>query len=300
MKNTKRPYIVSIEGNIGSGKTTLINCLEEHYGSLLENNKKNYIFLREPLDIWNSVQDEETGENMIQKFYKDPTKYAMSFQIMAYITFHQRLENAIKNSDDNTVIVCERSLESCRSIFSKLLKENGNIDNVNYQILEMFYNKTELIPVDAIIYLDPTLEISIDRIAKRGRLGENNITTEYLEKCRKSHCDWIHSITSNQLDNPKPVLILDELLSDVDIMVSIDKFITNNCYKLVGLCEGCNIENKIYSDEKYYKLTNYDLKKEKLLCKKCFDDCWRYALDDGWRWEDDILYTGEEYETDSI
>jgi hypothetical protein len=35
-----------------------------------------------------------------------------SFQVMAYITFAQRLIDAIKDSDENTIIICERSMES--------------------------------------------------------------------------------------------------------------------------------------------------------------------------------------------
>ena len=93
----RRPYIVSIEGNIGSGKTTLIQRLEERYGSLWGFNEKKFVFLREPLDVWNSIKDND--ENILQKYYKEPEKYAMSFQIMAYITFHQRLNDAIKDND---------------------------------------------------------------------------------------------------------------------------------------------------------------------------------------------------------
>jgi deoxynucleoside kinase len=291
----KRPYIVSIEGNIGSGKTTLMHRLEERFGD-----GKKFMFLREPLHIWKSIQDRETSENILEKFYKDTTKYAFSFQIMVYITFSQRLIDAIKESDENTVIVCERSLESCRSIFAKMLRESGNIDDINYKVLEMFYNQVELIHIDAVIYLDISVETSDERIKKRARLGEKNIPLSYLEKCRKSHEDWLRSITSNQLDNPIPLLTLNESMNDNDMIERINIFIMDHRYKLVGLCEGCNFEKKIYSDEEHYFMRNYDLQTEKLLCKKCFDGCWRDAIDEGWKWDDEIHYTGEEYETDSI
>jgi deoxyadenosine/deoxycytidine kinase len=149
---------------------------------------------------------------------------------MAYITFYQRLEKAIKESDDNTVIICERSLESCRHIFSKILKDQGKIDDINYQILEMFYNITGSIPVDAIIYLDITSEVSIKRIEKRARLGEDYITIDYLEKCRESHDNWIKTITSFELEKPLPVLTLKYPFSERDSLNNIDIFIKNNCY----------------------------------------------------------------------
>ena len=288
----RRPYIVSIEGNIGSGKTTLIQRLEERYGSLWGFNEKKFVFLREPLDVWNSIKDND--ENILQKYYKEPEKYAMSFQIMAYITFHQRLNDAIKDNDENTVIVCERSMESSSAIFAKMLRDSGKIDDVNYQILIMFYEKMELIPVDAIIYLDTDVKTNIERIKKRARSGEENITLDYLENCREKHEDWLTSMTSNQLEKPIPLLKMDELLNDRDMMRNIDWFIKQNCYKMVGLCEGCNVENKIYSDEKHYILEKKE--QRKLLCNKCFDDCWRDSYDDGWYWESDVYYTGEEVE----
>ena len=298
----RRPYIVSIEGNIGSGKTTLIQRLEERYGSLLGFNEKKYVFLREPLDVWNSVRDRD--ENILQKYYREPKKYALPFQIMAYITFHQRLVDAIKDADENTVIICERSMESSCTIFAKMLRDSGIIDEVNFQILIMFYEKMELIPVDAIIYLDTDVKTNIERIKKRARSGEEKITQEYLENCRKKHEEWIKVLTSNlvvdQYDDkkPTPVLRLDESIIDSVMMKSIDGFIRYYCYKMLGLCEGCNVENKLYSDEKHYILEKKG--QSKLLCKKCFDDCWRDAYDDGWFWDSDILFTGEEYETDSI
>jgi thymidylate kinase len=57
----EKPIIVSIEGNIGSGKTTIIENLETY----LEHDQ-SILFLREPLDVWESVKDSQTGENILQ------------------------------------------------------------------------------------------------------------------------------------------------------------------------------------------------------------------------------------------
>ena len=301
----KRPYIVSIEGNIGSGKTTLIHELEKKLANMTSG--KKYVFLREPLDIWNSIIDSKTDENILQKYYKEPTQYALAFQIMAYMTFHQRLVDAIKDADEDTVIICERSLESSRNIFAKMLHEEDIIDDVNYQILEMFYEKMELIPVDAIVYLDTDVRTSSERIKQRGRKGEEDITSEYLEKCHDYYEKWLLSMTSNDSGlrptsfvsfpppspsfttenipnlNKKsiPMLML-ENTDNCDAINRIESFIQCYCYKFVGFCQGCNVEKKIYSDENHYQMSNYYTSNEKLLCKKCFDDCWGDAINDGW------------------
>ena len=186
----QRPYIISIEGNIGSGKTTLIDRLQE----VLPKNVHKFVFLREPVPVWESVQDANTGENILQKYYSDPSKYAFPFQVLAYMSFYNQLTDAIKNAGENTVIICERSMQSSRAIFAKMLKEDGIIEDINYKILEMFYGQTVEIHLDAIIYLDVDVVTCNERINKRGRPGEGNIPLEYLEKCGKYHDDWLHTV----------------------------------------------------------------------------------------------------------
>lgn len=95
--------IVSIEGNIGSGKTTLLSNIK----STLQN-RKDIIFLKEPVDEWDTIRDKE-GNTMLQKFYGDQEKYSFPFQMMAYITRLNLLRNTIR-SHPNAIIITERSL----------------------------------------------------------------------------------------------------------------------------------------------------------------------------------------------
>ena len=60
--------ILSIEGNIGSGKSTIIDYLKERY-----KNDKEFIFLPEPVDEWETIKDEENN-TILQKFYADQKK----------------------------------------------------------------------------------------------------------------------------------------------------------------------------------------------------------------------------------
>lgn len=105
--------IVSIEGNIGSGKTTLLSNIK----ATLQN-RKDIIFLKEPVDEWDTIRDKE-GNTMLQKFYGDQEKYSFPFQMMAYITRLNLLRNTIR-SHPNAIIITERSLYvSSKFEFSK-------------------------------------------------------------------------------------------------------------------------------------------------------------------------------------
>ena len=68
-----QPIIISIEGNIGAGKTTILEELKTRMGN------SSYIkFVKEPVDIWETVRDED-GKTILEKFYEDSKKYAFQF-----------------------------------------------------------------------------------------------------------------------------------------------------------------------------------------------------------------------------
>ena len=71
--STKDTKIISIEGNIGSGKSTLVEELRKKFG-----NNEKVCFLQEPVDIWNTIKDKD-GNTMIAKFYADTKKYSFAF-----------------------------------------------------------------------------------------------------------------------------------------------------------------------------------------------------------------------------
>ena len=62
-----RPIIISLEGNIGAGKTTLLEKLSEQINT---ESYGNWVFLREPVHIWDEIRDKE-GQTMLSKFYED-------------------------------------------------------------------------------------------------------------------------------------------------------------------------------------------------------------------------------------
>lgn len=175
--------IVSIEGNIGTGKSTLIKMMENFKTS------KPIIFLQEPVDEWTKITDKE-GEPILTKFYADSKKWAFSFQMMAYISRLAILRKTIRENPDS-IILCERSLLTDKWVFAKMLHDDGIICDIDYKIymnwFDEFFNDVRY---DKIVYLRTDPKCSSERIKKRAREGEN-IELSYLEKCHKYHDDWI-------------------------------------------------------------------------------------------------------------
>lgn len=183
-----KPMIVSVEGNIGAGKTTILHHLEKYYQRTGDN---SVIFVREPVDEWEQIRD-SSNDTILSKFYCDPAKYAFPFQIMAYATRLSVIRRAIRENPGCRVLVCERSLEADKHIFANMLHRDGLIDSVNYQIYCKFFGEyAEDFNLDRVVYIDADADVCFRRICRRSREGESNIELAYLEKCGKYHREWL-------------------------------------------------------------------------------------------------------------
>ena len=178
------PVLISVEGNIGSGKSTLLQQLKLKYELkelLPEDHRQKIIFLQEPVDEWNTIQDHR-GVSILQHFYNDQQKYAFSFQMMAYITRLKILMEAIEKYPD-AIIIMERSLGTDKNIFAKMLYQDEKINEIEYKIyLKWFDEFTKNIPKLNILYLRVKPTTCMQRIKMRNRTGEEGITLEYIEK----------------------------------------------------------------------------------------------------------------------
>ena len=186
-----------IEGNIGSGKTTLMDYLNN-----LQSYKDFKIkTLKEPVEEWKQFTDKETGQNILDYFYKDSKRWGYLFQMNAFIT-RSKLIDKYKNTN---VILMERSVYSDRYVFAKNCYEKKLIKSIEWDTyinwFEWLSNMLEL-NGDAYIYLrtDPT--ISYKRIQKRNRIEEKNISLEYITEIHNKHEEWLNK-------NKENILILD-------------------------------------------------------------------------------------------
>jgi len=183
--------IISLEGNIGSGKSTFLEKMEYYFRE-----ESNIIFLQEPVKEWDKIKDAD-GNTMLQKFYADQYKYSFSFQMMAYISRLALLKNTIKENP-NAVIITERSLFTDKLVFAKMLFDDNKIEDVNYSIyLNWFDTFADDFTLAGMIYLKTDPEICYERIHVRSRAGEDVIPLEYLEKCDRYHNKMMHELSSD-------------------------------------------------------------------------------------------------------
>ena len=160
------PIILSIEGNIGSGKSTILKLLEEN------NSYNDILFLKEPVDKWSNVKD-NSDITILEHFYKDPSKYAFMFQIMAFATRMQILKDTIAENPNIKVIICERSILADKEVFANMLYNDGLIDQMGITIYNtMANNYFKDYPLNGIIYIDADPDVCTNRIKNRNRDGK--------------------------------------------------------------------------------------------------------------------------------
>lgn len=100
--------LLSIEGNIGAGKTTLIKILKAILDLQLE-------VIEEPITEWKNIKGNgsDNANNLLDSFYKDPTRWSYAFQSYCFFT-RLRDWHKTKNSSKNGVYLFERSVYSDR------------------------------------------------------------------------------------------------------------------------------------------------------------------------------------------
>lgn len=192
---TDRPFRVSIEGNIGAGKSTLIKYFS-HFAGI-----ETY---PEPIGWWRNLD----GHNLLELSYLDKDKWLNTFQMYVQLT-RLKIQTTPPQSS-TTVQMYERSLQNNRYCFVEQAYKSGVLHGADYTIIDEWYKwakKNCDIDLDLIVYLRSTPEVVYKRMKARQRPEEADIPFKYLEELHDSHEQWLMSDDSSF--NSIPVLVLD-------------------------------------------------------------------------------------------
>uniref|UniRef100_A0A1B6CFZ0 Deoxynucleoside kinase domain-containing protein n=1 Tax=Clastoptera arizonana TaxID=38151 RepID=A0A1B6CFZ0_9HEMI len=202
-----KPFRVSIEGNVGSGKSTLMNYFS-HFPQVDAR--------PEPIEEWRSVQ----GHNLLMLTYENPQQWNFPFQHYVQLS---RLNLQTKPSSKPVQII-ERSLQNNRFCFVEMAHSSGLLSDPNYIALCEWYDWIEKhidIELDLIVYLRSTPKVVYERMQKRNRPEEKNVPLEYLTKIHQAYEKWLLGQNPEYLPAPVFVLNVDKELKAVNLMYKI-------------------------------------------------------------------------------
>lgn len=209
--------IFYLEGSIGSGKSTLLSILENRI------NKKYIEVIQEPVEEWKQLVD-KNNKNLLSYFYQDPQRWSLSFQLNAFISRINKLENL----DDDKIYIVERSIFSDKNCFATNCYQMGLMNQIEWKIYNQWFDwlitKTRTKPT-GFIYLNCSTDTCYDRISIRNRNEENSISRTYLDTLNELHDDWLLNsniptlILDNNYDfNKQPEIINKQVLSIIEFI----------------------------------------------------------------------------------
>lgn len=194
--------IISVESNIGAGKSTII----EYIMKRKQTDNHIFILVEEPVNEWKNIK--VNGKEILTAYYEDILNVALPFQLIALLTRKKLFDKKIKEANiieqetgKEVFLITERTIYSDKYIFAEMLHNDGFINDagmVAYNLWNSEFSKN--FTVDKILYINISPEICLERILKRSRPGENNITIDYLEKCQKAH-DLFYNNMISKNDN---------------------------------------------------------------------------------------------------
>ena len=174
--------IITIDGNIGCGKTGVLNYLHKNY---------KYPIDLEPVDNWHKYlvkiynKEQQTENSTLSNIF--------NFQVRIWLD-----RCWIQKKIDNNVIIVERSPNFIRNVFIKNAINDNKITNDELGILDYLHKKTDYLwDTNIYIYLESNPDSCLNRVKKRNRLCEVNIELDYLEKIHNLHEINIKNLLNN-------------------------------------------------------------------------------------------------------
>ncbi len=164
------PYkYIAIEGNIGSGKTSLATRISNDYNAKL-------------------ILEQFEDNSFLPKFYEDQARYAFPLELSFLAERYQQLKDLLSNQDlfkDFTI--------SDYFINKSLIFSRKTLQSEEYKLYhKLFEIISQMIPrPDLLVYLYSSVERLQANIKKRDRSYEQNIEDEYLEGIQESYFDFI-------------------------------------------------------------------------------------------------------------
>ncbi len=162
-------HFITIEGNIGAGKTTLANLLSKHFNARL-------------------ILEEFADNPFLSKFYENPQQFAFPVELFFMAERYKQLKDLIQQKD------MFQSLTISDYLFTKcLLFAKVNLPEDEFRLYQRLFDiiHQQLIKPEIIIYLHkPVIKLQ-ENIKLRNRSYEQNIPDDYLFNIQETYTHYI-------------------------------------------------------------------------------------------------------------
>lgn len=166
---------IAVAGNIGVGKSTLVEMLCQKLG-------------------WQAFYEPVATNPYLSDFYQDMSTWSFHSQI--YFLAHRLRAHRLLLSHPTSAVL-DRSVYEDAEIFAHNLFLQGHIHPRDYETYrELYHVLTEFLPPpDLVIYLRASVPTLLKRISNRNRDYERTISADYLSQINALYETWIAGFT---------------------------------------------------------------------------------------------------------
>lgn len=162
-------HFISIEGNIGAGKTTLAHLLAKHFNARL-------------------ILEQFADNPFLTKFYENPQQNAFPLELFFMAERFKQLKELVHTKDLFQSITISDYLFAKCLLFAKLNLPDQEF-RLYHKLFEIIHN--QLIQPDIVIYLHAPVSKLQENIRKRNRSYEQGISDEYLFNIQETYTNYI-------------------------------------------------------------------------------------------------------------
>ncbi|MFN2458274.1 MAG: deoxynucleoside kinase [Chitinophagaceae bacterium] len=162
-------HFITIEGNIGAGKTTLAHLLSRHYNARL-------------------ILEQFADNPFLPKFYENPSHYAFPLELFFMAERFKQLKDLVQQKDMfQTITISDYLFTKCL-LFAKI-----NLPEDEYKLYQRLFEiiHQQLVQPDILIYLHSPVKKLQENIRKRNRSYEQKIPDTYLQNIQDTYTNYI-------------------------------------------------------------------------------------------------------------
>ncbi|MFL9484425.1 deoxynucleoside kinase [Chitinophagaceae bacterium LWZ2-11] len=173
-------HFITVEGNIGAGKTTLTHLLAKHFNARI-------------------ILEEFADNPFLPKFYNNPQQYAFPLELFFMAERYKQLKDMLHTNDlFQSITVSDYLFTKCL-LFAKV-----NLPEEEFRLYQKLFEiiHQQITFPDILIYLHAPVNKLQSNIKKRNREYEQNIPDEYLFNIQETYTNYIkqHNVKTIFID----------------------------------------------------------------------------------------------------